>query len=499
MAFFKLAYDFEQMQQLKNEQMVVFERLAERSERVARHYQVIDTGGGLPEGSRFDPVRALFLKRRLLDCDWDRYDLAGQKEVARHEQSAWRVNLDRGVLKYALKLTALIPNKPAEIARKLNYEQSEDGNWAWINEGPTRLRLTRKNVPGGSIVRIAREDIDFQPESLAGTFNRLDLPASSSWGWCFFLSAGAGLFVWLRFTVQRLFITGIEQCSGWAVMPFPDSAACAKNRIFLGRPWAGKTAELATVNVSRIDLARAAKGEPVDFESLTSPVVALDHFEYQIEDAGLSARKFALLEYLLFQNKKIWIVTNTDPKFFFDQAVTLADDLQQGDTSDIETWRSLLATFDIVRLPCVSTSETVDLYPILWSSCTFTERIVLYQLAKDGWVNDRNTAALKHLLQNGLIEYNSGFRFSDEHFRKYVLGCVTSETVRDWEKEEGPRAWDGLKIVLVMVMLALLLAALLFAQQQFLALLTGSISTLVTGIKVVSELRGKSGGGNVEA
>jgi hypothetical protein len=126
-------------------------------------------------------------------------------------------------------------------------------------------------------------------------------------------------------------------------------------------------------------------------------------------------------------------------------------------------------------------------YRLLWHSSTVTEQVVLYQLAVDGWVNYKNTPAIQHLSLRRLVDRCPSFQIADPGFRRYIL---TQNHVRAWKREEGDKPWDGLKIVIMLVMFSIISVLLLFAQQQTLAVVTGAASV----VKILSDLRGRDRG-----
>ena len=131
-------------------------------------------------------------------------------------------------------------------------------------------------------------------------------------------------------------------------------------------------------------------------------------------------------------------------------------------------------------------------YRVLWSTCTRDERLVLYQLAQDGWANPKNELAIQHLLRRGLI-LGSGLRIMNESFRHFIRRSQYHEEIALWEQEGEQSLWRSLRLSLGI--LAVSAAAwLLYSQQQLFNAVLGYVGALgaAAGVvfKLLSDLRG---------
>jgi hypothetical protein len=139
-------------------------------------------------------------------------------------------------------------------------------------------------------------------------------------------------------------------------------------------------------------------------------------------------------------------------------------------------------------------------YRALWSTCTADERLVLFQLAEDGWANPMNELAIQQLLRRGLIRRAPGLRLMNDSFRRFIHNSQQDDEVAIWKQEGDQSVWRSLKLVLILVG-GLMILWLVYAQQQFFNAAIGYISAIgaATGvvIKLVSDFRGgKSSGGS---
>ncbi len=105
-------------------------------------------------------------------------------------------------------------------------------------------------------------------------------------------------------------------------------------------------------------------------------------------------------------------------------------------------------------------------YRVIWLNCTSDERLALYQLAKDDWLNPLNKIAISHLLRKRLIgkvvpgdarTTDGAYRLMNVSFRAFVLEAVSERELAMWEKQQNLGLWPALRMALV---LALVLVAL---------------------------------------
>ncbi len=117
-------------------------------------------------------------------------------------------------------------------------------------------------------------------------------------------------------------------------------------------------------------------------------------------------------------------------------------------------------------------------YRVIWLNCTSDERLALYQLAMDDWLNPLNKVAISHLLRKQLIgkgtpsgalstdddfhyrPRDGAYRLMNLSFRSFVLETVSNRELALWEKQQNLSVWPALRTALV---LALILVALFVA------------------------------------
>ncbi len=130
-------------------------------------------------------------------------------------------------------------------------------------------------------------------------------------------------------------------------------------------------------------------------------------------------------------------------------------------------------------------------YRALWINCTSDERLALYQLAKDNWLNPQNRLAISHLLRKKLIVRNSDLRDDGPYslmnvsFRSFVLEAVTQYELDTWKSQQNLSLWPAMRMALGTIVIVL--AAFMFYVQRasfdayfgYLAVLAGGGTALI--------------------
>ena len=131
-------------------------------------------------------------------------------------------------------------------------------------------------------------------------------------------------------------------------------------------------------------------------------------------------------------------------------------------------------------------------YRVLWSTCTKEERLVLFQLARDGWANPKNGRAIQQLERRRIVCRSPGLRIMNDSFCKFVNAAQLPNEVAKWEEDERHSAWSALKLGLTTA--ALMAGAwLLYTQQNVFQMGIGYVAAMATaGGAVLSLIRNLS-------
>ena len=129
-------------------------------------------------------------------------------------------------------------------------------------------------------------------------------------------------------------------------------------------------------------------------------------------------------------------------------------------------------------------------YQSLWASCTPDEKLLLFHLARHGFVNPKNRRMLRRLIARGLVRRAPNLELLSETFRLHVLAAGLSEDMAAMVRTlESEGVWRTLRVPLFIVVTSFLL--LLFTtQKDLLTLTTGFAAAITTGLPVLVNLFG---------
>ena len=128
-------------------------------------------------------------------------------------------------------------------------------------------------------------------------------------------------------------------------------------------------------------------------------------------------------------------------------------------------------------------------YQTLWTYCSKTDRLLLYRLAREGWVNWKMKDSVRSLIRRRLVVADPNFRLMNESFRRFVLQAERPEVYLTWEKEESPSTWS--KVRLPIIVFCLVLAGFFFAtQREAFDQTIGILAALAASIPAVVKILG---------
>jgi hypothetical protein len=129
-------------------------------------------------------------------------------------------------------------------------------------------------------------------------------------------------------------------------------------------------------------------------------------------------------------------------------------------------------------------------YRMLWAGLTSSERLVLYQLALDGWANPKNAAAIHQLEQKQLIYRQPMYRIMNDSFRDFIRSSEHQREIQEWQKKEQQSTWQGLRFVLLAAIIGVGVW-LLYAQAQLFQIGVGYITAIATLLTAVAGFTAK--------
>lgn len=138
-------------------------------------------------------------------------------------------------------------------------------------------------------------------------------------------------------------------------------------------------------------------------------------------------------------------------------------------------------------------------YANIWNSLATRERFIIYDLAKDGFVNIKNGAALYSLMKKGVVIWQEKPVLFNKSFRNYIISSISKEEAQSMKqmiRKNG--SWGFTKIILYMVMIGLV-GFLMIGEPQFvndIQTFVGVLAGLATVVPVLSSFLGaKRAGG----
>ena len=285
-------------------------------------------------------------------------------------------------------------------------------------------------------------------------------------------------------------------------------------------------------------------------------VLVLDHFEFNIKNPDYNQARLELIEDLLRKAARLVVVSTVDPLYLLTEGApgVLSNDPDPEVAHErLDRWARALSQFTKVRRKeprdrdfyatlrafikqdpdrmefaawvkreCRYTSmlrrigkellqkyrkgdrvtkawvasrvlDRADAYyHVLWSGLTATERLVLYQLALDGWANPNNSGALQQLERKELIYKGPMYRIMNESFRLFIQSTEHTDEIAEWKRQEQQSTWHAFRYVVIAAAVAGMVW-LLHSQAALTQVVAGSIAAIVTLLTAISSLFGRSG------
>jgi hypothetical protein len=126
----------------------------------------------------------------------------------------------------------------------------------------------------------------------------------------------------------------------------------------------------------------------------------------------------------------------------------------------------------------------------LWNTLSKEEKYIIYDLAKDRFVNINNKNGIRSLLEKGLLIYENELRIMNESFTNFVLSIIKKGEALTMEKEVRDKGtWSTVSAVLGLTLLGIL-AFLFLGNPDFFQDFNAMISVLIAIASVVPRLGG---------
>ncbi|HSI71194.1 MAG TPA: hypothetical protein VK941_13245, partial [Gillisia sp.] len=135
-------------------------------------------------------------------------------------------------------------------------------------------------------------------------------------------------------------------------------------------------------------------------------------------------------------------------------------------------------------------------YTDIWNSMPSRERYMIYDLAKDGFLNIKNGNSLFTLMKKGLIIWRDRPVIFNNSFRNFIISSVSSKEALHLEiKNRGQGSWGTIRIVIYLVIFTIIVFILLGEPDLIkdFETLIGALGGIGVLIPVISSVLAKSG------
>lgn len=153
--------------------------------------------------------------------------------------------------------------------------------------------------------------------------------------------------------------------------------------------------------------------------------------------------------------------------------------------------------FDFTQLVANTSGMAHRHYQSIWNSLASREKYVVYDLAKDGFVNIKNSSSLYSLMRKGIVHFEDQPRLFNRSFRNHIMYAIDKEEALEMEKTiQKQGSWSFVRVILYLIVAAiagfLLIAEPTFTDDfgTFITILAG----LATIMPVASNLLGGKAG-----
>jgi hypothetical protein len=136
-------------------------------------------------------------------------------------------------------------------------------------------------------------------------------------------------------------------------------------------------------------------------------------------------------------------------------------------------------------------------YAGLWASCSRDERVLLFQLARNGLLNGKDRRVVRRLMARGFVRREPQLELFSETFRRFVLLAGRDDDLRSAEMER-PSRWKNLRGALGILVLAFIF--MLFAtQKDLLSTAQGLATSITASVPLIIKLLGMLGDRHADA
>jgi len=425
--------------------------------------------------------------------------------------------------------------------RQLHASASDDGLWTWCAGKRGSLTLDRSvrlsdaamNKLYPALLRTPKQHILLSSAAIR-TADKMTVP---SWRLVLaviaFAILGFGFFrLATDFIARRLFLMGVVEPEWLKHVPLSPTLG---DHVFVMRrtKTADQLVRVSDATRPYIDVSVATMDAKAEWEAALATIdrsiagrnVRIIDFEYGIDNPVTNGRLLQWLERLLaLSDRTIVIISSVSPAYVYTSTTAIPTGAPPAPLPD--RWRAVIERFVIVteeqlqmRAAGSSSRRVVDefadeliflggpdderpervldelverahtYFAGLWASCSMNERVLLYQLARNGLINGKDRRLVRRLMARGLIRRKPNLELFSEAFRRYVVRTAEAQEIREHVKALGGSRWQELRGAIAIVVLAAVL--MLFAtQKDLLTTVQGLVTSLTASVPLLIKLVG---------
>jgi hypothetical protein len=332
--------------------------------------------------------------------------------------------------------------------RRLLIDGESSGRWSFSPISPSGTTLTDRASWAGPL----------RVKSLAPS--AVDVLASSA-GRVAFLSLVALLLLALLRALSKVVVQGLFGPAPHGTLERrPESLGAARAMVLVApRP------DIDTVmrtypraSVFCLDLRQPRElwmGAEQAARQGVSKVFLLDRLEDLLEEGSRVEDLLVLLRQLLDDAPStVVLLCEEDPFAILDAELARAEQGHTMPRAILQQLRSRMSdaeTPEIAEIAAALSSPDASLDPSeealgkvaerhyreLWEECSVPERLVLFHVARDGFISRNGWGLVARLQRRGLVRKDPVLRIMNQSFRAFVLRAETLPTIKEWEEETG--------------------------------------------------------------
>jgi hypothetical protein len=476
LAFYNVSWDIQERIFTQREQVDTLRALERRKERVERYYSEVPFEVQLPD-------REQFLKTRLDEETLDRYDLS--LPVAKFDGPLQRLST-QPLVPFSL-VRSFFPFGSTGIEQEL--QNAEGSRWQWLQGGSAlHLRLADASAAAGGKRASAPADI----VSTLRDLTPLD----------FVKHLGAAVFLlvvltfaWTQVSLRQVLGLDFTLVDRWPEVDLNKGPPPQTRVVLIGDPASGKSEALRKWedSVYRLDMTQVVNGGLDAVPEIAQATVALDHFEYRIDDSDATAIKLEVIRRLSYGLKKrVLILSTVDPVFYWEdwhgqRAKTAAEERDRIEKNRRAAME--LRSFERMRVVAAGDGPKGDLNR-LWLTCSPSEKVALYQLAHEKWPNLKNADALRHLWNRRILSHSKRFVFREAAFERFVLNNVSASEQEKLAQRQSASSWAGIKSAILILAFGVVAAIVLVLGEQMWSTIITVAGALTYLFRLASTMRG---------